>query len=76
MPDQKKSAPRYNQAGAQNTQQMDDIQAIIPQVSSVREYVRKHTMHRWAANDSHRFALADFLINHQRQRANAELESE
>ncbi len=76
MPDQKKSAPSNNHAGGQDTQKTGDIQATIPHVSSVRDYVRTHTMNRWAANDSHRFALADFLIQHQRHRANAELDTE
>lgn len=76
MQDKKNTALRNNQADSQATQQIGHIEADIPQVSSVRDYVRMHTMDRWAANDSHRFALADFLIQHQRQRANAELEPE
>ena len=72
MPIKENSLPR--DTDEQEYEESSIIQVEIPKVASVREYVREHTVHSWAANDSHRFALADFLIQHQRARANAQLE--
>ncbi len=72
MPDDTSALPGHSQTDEE--QDSSTIELEIPEVSQVRAYVRAHTMHSWAANDEHRFALADFLIQHQRRRADAALE--
>jgi hypothetical protein len=74
MPDNTNALTRQGQTD--EGQDSSTIELEIPEVSQVRAYVRAHTVHSWAANDEHRFALADFLIQHQRQRANAVPESD
>ena len=62
--------PHEEKASTDDVQE-SAIELEIPQIDSVRAYVRQHTVHSWAANDGHKLALADFLIQHQRKRANA-----
>ena len=69
MPDERDALTRQSQTD--EGQDSSTIELEIPEVSQVRAYVREHTLHSWAANDEHQFALADFLIQHQRRRANA-----
>jgi len=68
--------PLVDQTDQSGAEEEFDIQLDYTGVAPIMEYVRKQALHQHAANEMSRFALQDFLMQHQRLRANATLECE
>lgn len=53
---------------------LDQPAVTTGSTASLTDYIQDHKLPGSAANDPHQLALADFLIEHMRQRANAQPE--
>ncbi len=55
-----------------STAHNDSLTPAVTQTAALTQYIEDHKLPGHAANDPHRLALADFLFEHMKQRANAE----